>query len=257
MVKLLEKLGRFNSVAIITIIAAVASIAITASAVTILNSYGFDINFKLALIFATSVCLVVAFPICWVLVSLMLRIYQVEKDMHKPASHDSLTGLLSRHAFFNSANKYVSLATREKTVFSVMIIDLDQFKLINEKYGHPAGDAVLKLFANVVNSVARRSDITGRLGGEEFAMVLPSTTTREAVEFSDRLHNSIDKAVLKYNDNIIKYTASIGLTSFAPGTSISIDELLARADLALYQAKREGRNQTSTFNPEIKQFAAG
>ncbi len=257
MVKLLAKLGRFNTVAIITIIAVVASIAVSASSVTILNSYGFDINFKFALIFATSVCLVVATPIFWVLVSLMLRIYQLDEDMHKPLSHDSLTGLLSRQAFFDRANNYVSLATREKTIFSVMIIDLDQFKLINEKYGHPAGDAVLKLFANVVNSVARRSDITGRLGGEEFAMVLPSTSTKEAIEFSDRLHNAINKAVLKYNDNIIKYTAGIGLTSFVPGTSVSIDELLARADLALYQAKREGRNQTSTFNPEVKKVATG
>ena len=257
MVKLLAKLGRFNTVAIITIIAVLASIAITASAVVILNKYGFDIRFKLAVILAACVPLLVATPICWVLVSLIFRVYQVEESMSKPASHDSLTGLLSRQAFFNSANKYVSLATREKTVFSVMIIDLDQFRLINDKYGHSAGDAVLKLFANVVNSVARRSDITGRLGGEEFAMILPSTTTTEAIEFSDRLHNAISKAVLKYNDNIIKYTASIGLTSFAPGTSISIDELLARADLALYQAKREGRNQTSTFNPEVKQVAAG
>ena len=257
MVKLLVKLGRFNTVAIITIIAAVASIAVTATAVAILNSYGFDIKVKLALILAGSVSLAVAPPICWVLVSLMFRIYQLEEGMHKPLSHDSLTGLLSRQAFFDRANNYVSLATREKTVFSVMIIDLDQFKLINDKYGHSAGDAVLKLFANIVNSVARRSDITGRLGGEEFAMVLPSTTTREAIEFSDRLHNAINKAVLKYNDSIISYTAGIGLTSFVPGTAVSIDELLARADLALYQAKREGRNQTSTFNPEVKKVATG
>ena len=88
-------------------------------------------------------------------------------------------------------------------------------------------------------------------------MVLPSTTTKEAIEFSDRLHNAINTAVLKYNDNIIKYTAGIGLTSFVPGTSVSIDELLARSDLALYQAKREGRNQTSTFNPEVKKVAIG
>jgi diguanylate cyclase (GGDEF)-like protein len=103
--------------------------------------------------------------------------------------------------------------------------------------------------------MTRRSDITGRLGGEEFAMVLPSTTTREAIEFSDRLHHAINKSMLKHNEDTIKYTVSIGLTSFQPTTSVSIDELLARADLALYQAKREGRNQTSTFNPEVKQVA--
>ncbi len=136
-----------------------------------------------------------------------------------------------------------------------MIIDLDHFKLINDKHGHPAGDAVLKLFADVINSVARRSDIVGRLGGEEFAIVLPSTSNLEAIEFSGRLHNAIDKAVLKYNGAAIKYTASIGLTAYDPGSSDNIDDMLARADLALYQAKRSGRNQTATFNPEIRQVA--
>jgi len=165
MVKLLAKLGRFKTVAIITFIAVLASIAVTSSVVVILNKFGFAIGYELAVIMAACVPLLVATPICWVLVSLIFRVYQVEESISKPVSYDSLTGLLSRQAFFNSASNYVSLATREKTVFSVMIIDLDQFRLINEKYGHSAGDAVLKLFANVVNSVARRSDITGRLGG--------------------------------------------------------------------------------------------
>ena len=114
---------------------------------------------------------------------------------------------------------------------------------------------MLKLFADVINSVARRSDIVGRLGGEEFAIVLPSTSNLEAIEFSGRLHNAIDKAVLKYNGAAIKYTASIGLTAYDPGSSDNIDDMLARADLALYQAKRSGRNQTATFNPEIRQVA--
>jgi len=255
MVKLLAKLGRFNSVVIFTIITAAASIAVTLIAIAILNSHGLDIRFELAIILTTLVPLVVAPPILWFLVNLILRMYQAEEELRNPASSDSLTGLLSRHAFFSSANNYVSLAIREQTVFSVMIINLDHFNLVNDKYGQPAGDAVLKHFSKVIRNVARGSDITGRLGGEEFAMVLPSTSTREAIEFSDRLHHAINKAVLKHSDTNIKYTASIGLTSFEPGTSVSIDELLARADLALYQAKREGSNQTSTFNPAIKQVA--
>lgn len=255
MVELLAKLGRFNSVVIFTIIAAAASIAVTIIAITTLNNHGFNVRFELAIILATLVPLVVAPPIFWFLVSLVLRMYEAEEELRNPASSDSLTGLLSRHAFFSSANNYVSLAIRQQTVFSVMIVDLDHFKLVNDKYGQSAGDAVLKHFANVISSVARGSDITGRLGGEEFAMVLPSTSTREAIEFSDRLHHAINNAVLKHNDSIIKYTASVGLTSFEPGASVSIDELLARADLALYQAKREGRNKTSTFNPAIKQVA--
>ena len=259
MVKLLTNIGRFNTVVIITIIAATASIAVTTIAVKTLNGYGygFDIGFKPAIVFAALVPLAVAPPICWFLVSLILRMHQAEEELRNPASNDSLTGLLSRHAFFSSANNYVSLATREQTIFSVMIIDIDHFQVINDKHGQSAGDAVLKHFAKVIDGVARGSDITGRLGGEEFAMVLPSTTTREAIEFSDRLHHAINKAVFKHDDSLIKYTVSIGLTSFEPSTSVSIDELLARADLALYQAKREGHNQTSTFNPAVKQVATG
>lgn len=256
MIKLLDKIGRFSSVAIITTIAILASIAVTAAAVTLLNGQGFEIRFNVAIAFAACVPMAVAPPISWFLVSLILRIYQVEEKMRHLASYDSLTGLLTRHAFFASANHYVSLATRQQTVFSVIIIDLDHFKQVNDQHGHPAGDAVLRLFADVLNSVARRSDITGRMGGEEFAVVLPSTTAPEAIDFSERLHVAINKAVLKYNDVIIKYTVSIGLTSFEPGSDDTMEDLLARADLALYQAKRAGRNQTSTFNPEIKQVVA-
>lgn len=255
MIKLLAKIGRFNTVAIVTFITAAASAVVTAIAISLLNSS--SIGFEAAILLAISVPVVVTPPIVWYLVGLILRTYENEKEMRRLASYDSLTGLLSRHAFLDNANNYTSLANREGTVFSVMIIDLDKFKSINDKYGHPAGDAVLKLFADVVNSVARRSDIVGRLGGEEFAMLLPSTSTAEAIEFSGRLHDAINKAVVKYNDNIISYTASIGLTSFDPRSCDDIDDMLARADLALYQAKRAGRNQTAAFNPEIKQVATG
>ena len=257
MIKLLAKIGRFNTVVIIAIVAAVASVVVTGIVVSFLNSHGSEIGLKPAMVFAAVIPMIVAPPICWYLVNLIWRMIQAEDELRNPASNDVLTGLLSRHAFFSSANNYVSLAVREKTIFSVMIIDLDHFKLISDKQGEAAAEAVLKHFAKILNSVARGSDITGRLGGEEFAAVLPSTTTREAIEFSDRLHQALNKAVLKHNDEVINYTASIGLTSFEPNSKVSIDELLARADLALYQAKREGHNQTSTFNPAVRQTAAG
>jgi diguanylate cyclase (GGDEF)-like protein len=249
LIGLLEKIGRFNSVAVITAIAAVASLCVTMVAVTALGSQGFQVNVEIAAILSVCVAAAVTPPIAWYLVDLLLRLSAVEQEMRSLASYDSLTGLLSRHAFFDSAGNYVPLAKREQKPFAVMIIDLDHFKSINDRYGHPAGDAVLKLFADVVNSVARRSDIIGRLGGEEFAMVLPSTTTAEALEFSERLHGAINKAVLKYRGDAIRYTASIGLTEFDTDSEDSIDELLARADLALYR--------TATFNPQLNQAAAG
>jgi diguanylate cyclase (GGDEF)-like protein len=257
MIKLLAKIGRLNTVIIITLIAVVASLAATMTAVTLLNDQGYALHTEIAAILAACVPLLIAPPIAWFLVDLLLRVHHVEQEMRSLASYDSLTGLPSRHAFFDNANNYVSLAQREHKTFSVMIIDLDHFKSINDRYGHPAGDAVLKLFADVVNSVARRSDIMGRLGGEEFAIVLPSTNTSEALEFSERLHHAINQAVLKYNGSAIRYTASIGLSEFDTDSADGIDDLLARADLALYQAKQSGRNQTATFNPQLTQAAAG
>lgn len=257
MIGLLVRIGRLNSVIVVTAIAAVAALCVTMVAITALNSQGHSLNTEIAAILSVCVSAAVAPPIAWILVDMLLRIHAVEQEMRSLASYDSLTGLLSRHAFFDNANNYVSLAKRENKTFAVMIIDLDHFKSINDRYGHPAGDAVLQLFADVINSVARRSDIAGRLGGEEFAMVLPSTSTAEALEFAERLHGAIHKAVLKFKGKAIKYTASIGLTEFDTDSEDSIDDLLARADLALYQAKQSGRNQTATFNPQLTRAAAG
>ena len=256
MIRLLAKMGRASTVSIITLIAVLASLGATLVAVTLLNHEGFGLHAEIAAKLAIGIALVVALPIIWFLVDLLLRVHRVEQEMRSLASYDSLTGLLSRHAFFDNANNYVSLAQREHRPFSVMIIDLDHFKLINDRYGHPAGDAVLKLFADVTNSVARRSDIVGRLGGEEFAVVLPSTTAAEALEFSQRMHAAINKAVLTFNDSAIRYTASIGLTESETDSGDSVDDLLARADLALYQAKRSGRNQTVIYDPLLTQAAA-
>lgn len=256
MIKLIASAGRPRTVAVISIAASAASIAVVAIAGVVLGSFGISMNYDIAIPLAGIVPLIVAPALTWYLVGLMLHITRLEGEMRSLASYDALTGLLSRHAFFDRANNYVSLARRDRSVFSVLIADLDHFKSINDQFGHPAGDAVLRLFADVVNSVARRSDLVGRLGGEEFAMILPSTGTPEALEFSERLHDAIQKAVLKHGDKLIEYTASIGVTSFDPESDESLDNLLARADLALYEAKANGRNQTAVFTDRNAQTAA-
>jgi diguanylate cyclase (GGDEF)-like protein len=255
MKELLARIGRFSAVGALTIASAVITIAITAIAVTILNNFAYPVNFGMAIAFACIVPLLVTPLLGWPLVSLLMRIYQSEEKMRELASHDSLTGLLSRHAFFENGNSYISLAKRDKNMFSVVMIDLDHFKSINDKYGHQAGDAVLKLFSDVVNSVSRNSDIIGRLGGEEFGLVLPSTGSSEAVEFSQRLHQAIAKAVLKYKSDLIQYTVSIGCASYRADSDETLDDLLANADIALYQAKNSGRNGTAVFGDQDEQSA--
>lgn len=256
MIDLLASLGRFKTVVTITVLASALATLFTAISTYFLNRVGFDYDFQAALWFAVSIPLLVTPLLSWHLIGLLLKIHTKEQEMRKLASHDSLTGLLSRHAFFENARSYVSLATRHDIPFSVAIVDLDHFKSINDRYGHPAGDAVLKLFADVVNSVSRRSDIIGRLGGEEFALVLPNTPIVEAYEFTERLHSAVDKAVLNHASAMIQYTVSIGLTSAEPETDNGIDNLLARADQALYEAKRAGRNQTAVYTRPTAQFIA-
>ena len=204
LINLLAKFGHSRFVAIISICATIAAVSVTCGAVLLLNSVGFDIRLHLAVPLAIIVPLVVTPLISWIPVGLTLRSLRLEKEMRNLASYDSLTGLLSRHAFFENANRAISLANRNGAAFAVLIIDLDHFKKINDRYGHPAGDAVLKLFADVVNSVARRSDIVGRLGGEEFAMLLPSTDTDKALEFCERLH-----ACLLYTSDAADESSSV------------------------------------------------
>lgn len=257
MIKFLADIGRFNAVAIITIAFTAASVIVTATAIVLFDRLGLSMVPWITLAFAAVVPLLVAPPIAWILVGLLLNSFRVEQEMRQLASFDSLTGLPSRHAFFESANSHVSLANRNQSIFAVLLIDLDHFKAINDNYGHPAGDAILKLFADVLNSVARRSDIIGRMGGEEFAMVLPSTTTDRALEFSERLHAAIGQAVLKYGNSMIGYTVSIGIACSTNGQVNNLDILLTRADLALYQAKRGGRNQTRLFTESQERIAVG
>ncbi|MGD2172214.1 MAG: GGDEF domain-containing protein [Gammaproteobacteria bacterium] len=257
MTRHLADLGKFNSVAIIAIVAASASVVVTASALALLGLAGIEAPTGVALAFSAGVPLVVSPPIAWLLVGLLLQSFRQQESLRKLASTDSLTGLLSRHAFIEAANNHISLADRNGSTFVVLLVDLDHFKSINDRYGHPAGDAVLKLFADVLNSVARRSDIAGRLGGEEFALLLPETGTDEALEFAGRLHRAIGQAVLKYGDGAIHYTASMGLACSASSQEKDLDSLLARADMALYAAKHGGRNQTRVFDETRNQAATG
>jgi diguanylate cyclase (GGDEF)-like protein len=123
---------------------------------------------------------------------------------------------------------------------SVLAFDLDKFKSVNDTYGHAGGDAVLKLFANVARETLRATDIVGRLGGEEFVALLPSTATEAAVA-AERVRAALATASVVHEERRIAVTVSIGVASGAPTTEI--ETLIARADGVLYRAKENGRNR--------------
>ena len=157
------------------------------------------------------------------------------------ASTDSLTGLFNRRAFLEGSLSLCARQAKRREPVTVLMFDLDHFKSVNDRFGHGMGDEVLRVFANVVNSSLRASDIVGRFGGEEFAVILaePMQIGRLVAE---RIRAGFERAGIRIADNVVNATVSVGAATSDEAVT-NIDALLARADAALYQAKRQGRNQ--------------
>ncbi|HDZ08936.1 MAG TPA: diguanylate cyclase [Pseudohongiella sp.] len=168
---------------------------------------------------------------------------QVSNDKLKDlAARDSLTGVLNRGAFIDTAQQLLALAQRRKKVSSFMLLDLDNFKNINDTHGHFVGDQVLIHFTQTIQSLLRKSDLTGRVGGEEFAVFLNDTGVDDAYRLADKIRTAIASSVLDIDGAAVSYTVSIGVDS-SQAEDQSISELFKRADLKLYAAKDKGRNR--------------
>jgi diguanylate cyclase (GGDEF)-like protein len=160
----------------------------------------------------------------------------------RQARVDGLTGLLNRTAFFESGRSLIALSRRHQRPLSVVMADLDHFKMVNDRFGHSAGDVLLAAFAETLRKTQRSSDVCARLGGEEFAILLPETSAAAAIQFAERVRESLAtlRAEEKDSEGV---TASFGIAELAPSDA-SLDTLIDRADRALYKAKAEGRNRT-------------
>lgn len=179
---------------------------------------------------------------------------QAHEELKRLAYTDYLTGLANRRAFIERAEEILFQMQRTSGELAVLLLDLDHFKLINDMYGHEVGDLVLKRFAQICHKTLRKVDLVGRLGGEEFAILLPETDFVQAVDVAERLRTAIAEAVLLLEDGKeICFTASLGVALFDKSSS-KVDILLNRADYALYQAKQDGRNRVSVFRPSVKKY---
>ena len=156
------------------------------------------------------------------------------------ASTDPLTGLFNRRGFAEACARVIDREANAGRPVSVMICDIDHFKSINDRFGHPAGDEILKLFATIVVSNLRISDLSGRIGGEEFAALLPCPLD-EGVVAAERVREAFQASGIVVEDGPVDTTVSIGVAGGPAGTELEV--LLAAADTALYQAKRSGRNR--------------
>lgn len=174
-----------------------------------------------------------------------IRVQQLLRMLAQRAQLDGLTALWNRAFFDQRLQCEVTAARRHGTPLSLILCDIDHFKSVNDRYGHPFGDEVLAFFATVISS-RRSTDVSCRYGGEEFAIILPETAARDAIVVADQMRRGFEEhRWRRYPDLVL--TASFGVADLTmiPEEG-SAGDLLARADLALYGAKRGGRNRVST-----------
>lgn len=177
---------------------------------------------------------------------------QAEQQLRHLSETDALTGLANRRAFDQQLRKEFQRFLRYRHPFSIVMVDIDWFKRINDTYGHPAGDHVLTEFAWRLRDHIRKTDILARIGGEEFAIMMPETYPLEAkkrTELLQQIINTIPFQIAGSNDSPLMITASFGISCVADN-DLQADAPLIRADTALYKAKNNGRNQVMLFNDE-------
>jgi diguanylate cyclase (GGDEF)-like protein len=166
-------------------------------------------------------------------------------ELERQAQTDALTGLANRRHFLELAENELLRARRYGSPLSMLMLDIDFFKRVNDTYGHKTGDIVLRHVAEICGKTMRGVDVVGRIGGEEFAALLPETDREHAREAAERLRLAVAESETPSDPGIlVKITASIGVTTLADGNS-SVDRLLTQADQAMYEAKRSGRNNVS------------
>jgi two-component system cell cycle response regulator len=163
---------------------------------------------------------------------------------------DPLTSLPNRRAIEDWAARQLSGAARYGFPFWVALADLDHFKTVNDTYGHDAGDIVLKAFSQILKTKSRRSDICGRLGGEEFLFVLTHATKEDSKRVIECVRAELEVMKFNFNGNSLTVTASFGLAGFAGTKAPDFNRLVAQADSALYSAKRLGRNRVEVADPQ-------
>lgn len=175
---------------------------------------------------------------------------QVLHKLNHAVNHDFLTSVLGRRALMERGQKLLSRLEEEGQPVAVLMADIDHFKQVNDTYGHAQGDAVLQQFAALAQETLRPEDLIGRMGGEEFAIVLPRTQRDQALAAAQRLCERVRAHTFEHPQGTMQITLSIGLHSISTiGQHETLEQLLSKADEALYAAKHGGRNQVRRYGP--------
>jgi diguanylate cyclase (GGDEF)-like protein len=175
---------------------------------------------------------------------------QRARDLETLAAVDWLTDLYNRRHFETLARRELARSQRYLRPLSLLIVDVDHFKAVNDRFGHATGDRVLQAAATACQRIKRDADVVARIGGDEFAVILPETTNAAAAQFAERLRQELSECPISVNGESFPITVSIGIAGASVGTS-GIETLLGDADQALYQAKTAGRNRVVVWRPPV------
>lgn len=181
------------------------------------------------------------------------RLQDANKQLEQMSITDALTQVKNRRYFDERYSEEFQHATRIKREISIVLMDIDHFKNINDNYGHLAGDVCLQTIGTILRETFRRGgDISARYGGEEFVAILPETPLDKALFLAEKLRNTIDKREIVFDEKIIHITISIGVATVLPEMESSFQSALDMADKALYTAKKNGRNRVESFNLSVE-----
>ncbi len=172
---------------------------------------------------------------------------KAQSDLEYLAMHDGLTGLFNRHYFETELKKLSALASRDNGPHALLYLDLDHFKVINDTVGHHQGDMVLKNISALINSRMRKADFLARIGGDEFALLLPATNEQTSLVLANEICRLLDEYQCNINGQIFKVSCSIGIAEIT-GAAPNSEEYMKQADIALYAAKKQGRNIVHIYN---------